>query len=91
MTTTPVEWLDRARVAEARVAELETRTLFSNIDRDRLRRMEWLYEALARAECRRQGIDPDDVIADGGHLAWHLVGYEAAVKEMPEPGAVSDG
>lgn len=50
----------------------------------RLERYGRLYEALARAECRRQGIDPDDIIADGGHLAWHLVGYEAAVKEMPD-------
>lgn len=48
-------------------------------------RLEWMREALSRAECKRQGIDPDDVIADGGHLAWHLVGYEAACKEMPDP------
>lgn len=47
-------------------------------------RYERLYEALARAECRRQGIAPDELIADGGHMAWQLVGYEAAIKEMPE-------
>jgi hypothetical protein len=63
----------------------EMDAIFQRIKHDQLRRLEWLYEALSRAECRRQGIDPDDVIADGGHLAWHLVGYEAAVKEMPEP------
>jgi len=51
----------------------------------RIERLEWMREALSRAECKRQGIDPDDIIADGGHLAWHLVGYEAALKEMPEP------
>lgn len=50
-----------------------------------IERLEWMREALSRAECKRQGIDPDDIIADGGHLAWHLVGYEAALKEMPEP------
>ena len=53
---------------------------------ERLQRYERLYEALARAECRRLGIDPDDSVADGGYLAWHLVGYEAAVKEMPDVG-----
>lgn len=42
------------------------------------------YEALARAECRRQGIDPDDIISDAGHAAWELVGYEAARKEVPD-------
>lgn len=52
----------------------------------RLQRRDRLYEALARAECRRQGIDPDDVIADGGHLAWHLVGYEAALLELVRSG-----
>ncbi|HEY8685948.1 MAG TPA: hypothetical protein VIO57_10120 [Chloroflexota bacterium] len=51
----------------------------------RIDRLEWMREALSRAECRRQGIDPDDIIADGGHLAWHLVGYEAACKEIPDP------
>jgi hypothetical protein len=40
-----------------------------------------LFELLARAECRRQGIAPDENIADGGHVAWQLVGYEAAMKE----------
>jgi hypothetical protein len=48
----------------------------------RLRMIERRYEALARAECRRQRLDPDEPIADGGHLTWHLVGYEAARKEM---------
>lgn len=52
--------------------------------RSQIKRLEWFREALSRAECRRQGIDPDDIIADGGHLAWHLVGYEAACKEIPE-------
>jgi hypothetical protein len=54
-------------------------------DRWRLAHFERLFEALARAECKRQAIDPNDIISDGGHLAWQLVGYEAAVKEMPEP------
>lgn len=51
----------------------------------RIQWLEWFYEAMSRAECWRQGLDPDDSIADGGHLAWHLVGYEAACKEMPPP------
>ena len=48
---------------------------------ERLRLIEQCYEALCRAECRRQGIPPDDEIAGGGHMAWQLVGYEAARKE----------
>jgi hypothetical protein len=56
-----------------------------DFDRPRAQRFAWIAEALSRAECKRQGIDPDEIIADGGHLAWQLVGYEAAVKEMPEP------
>ena len=56
--------------------------IFDRIDRDKLERLGWLYEGLARAECKRQGLDPDEIIADGGHLLWHLVGYEAACKEM---------
>lgn len=47
-------------------------------------RMQWLYEGAARALCRMKGIDPDGSIADGGHMAWHLVGYEAACVELPE-------
>jgi hypothetical protein len=47
-------------------------------------RLERRYEALARAECRRQGIAPDELISDAGHVAWELVGYEAARKEMPD-------
>lgn len=43
-----------------------------------------LYEALAKAECKRQGIPPNEQISDAGHEAWELVGYEAACKEMPE-------
>jgi hypothetical protein len=58
-------------------------------DRERLRRLEWMFEGLSRGECRRRGIDPDDSIADGGHLAWHLAGYEAACREIPIPPAAS--
>jgi hypothetical protein len=50
----------------------------------RLRLIERRYEALARAECRRQGIAPDEIISDGGHVAWELVGYEVARREMPD-------
>lgn len=50
----------------------------------RLKRLASRYEALARAECRRQGIAPDELISDAGHAAWELVGYEAARKEMPD-------
>lgn len=62
----------------------EIHAMLRDYELERLKRFERLYEGLARAECRRQGLDPDDPIADGGHLTWHLVGYEAAVKEMPE-------
>lgn len=33
-------------------------------------------EIEAREECARQGIDPDDVCADGGILAWMVVAQE---------------
>ena len=40
----------------------------------------WRYEYLARAECRRQGINPDEVVTEG-HKRWELVGYEVACAE----------
>ena len=33
-------------------------------------------EYAAREECRRRGIDPDDICADGGVLAWMVVDKE---------------
>lgn len=50
-------------------------------EHDRLTRLAEGYEVLARAECRRLGVDPDEVIADGGHMAWQLVGHEACERE----------
>lgn len=47
----------------------------------RLAFLEAGYEALCRAECRRQGIDPEAAISDGGHQAWQMVGHEAAQRE----------
>lgn len=43
--------------------------------------LERRFEMLARAECRRQQVAPDEIVADGGHMAWQLVGFEAAQKE----------
>lgn len=34
-------------------------------------------EIEAREECARRGIDPDEVCADGGVLAWMVVDREA--------------
>lgn len=48
----------------------------------------WLrhvYEGCARALCARDGIEPDAVISDGGHVAWQLHGYEEARKTLGEP------
>ena len=50
-------------------------------ERDRYAKM---FEALAKAECKRRRIKPDEIISKSGHEAWELVGYEAACKEMPE-------
>lgn len=85
LTQTEQRILDRALRDSVRILPEQTtrEEPWTELDRRRLARLEWLYEGLARAECRRQGIDPDADIADGGHLAWHLVGYEAARKEMP--------
>lgn len=33
-------------------------------------------EIIARQECERRGIDPDEICADGGVLAWMVVGKE---------------
>ena len=35
-------------------------------------------ELEAREECRRRGIDPDDICADGGVEAWMIVAQELA-------------
>jgi hypothetical protein len=48
---------------------------------NRVKLMEWRYEMLARAECHRVGIAPDEIIDDMGHPAWMQVGHEAATKE----------
>lgn len=53
-------------------------------------RERWLrrtYEGCARALCIRDGINPDDVISDSGHLAWQLHGYDEAQKQMGKPPA----
>lgn len=75
-------WLDWAIVLCTERGKETTAEWLADYEMKRLQRYERLYEGLARAECRRQDIDPDDVIADGGHMAWHIVGYEAAVKEV---------
>lgn len=53
----------------------------AEIEANRVRILDRRYELLARAECRRQGIAPDESISDGGDLAWQLVGHEAAERE----------
>ncbi len=65
-------------VSRARMSEIE-------IEKNRVAILDKRYELLARAECRRRGIDPDELIADGGHLAWSLVGYEASENERQKP------
>jgi hypothetical protein len=35
-------------------------------------------EELARDECERRGIDPDEICADGGVTAWMVVAKELA-------------
>jgi hypothetical protein len=79
VTTTPVEWLDRARVAEARVAELEEQMLhFGDLaqeDRDRLAgRLEELEAELARVraatleECAKVADDIADEFPDAPRM-----------------------
>lgn len=43
-------------------------------------------EIEAREECKRRGIDPDDVCADGGVEAWMVVDKEIQEKERPNVG-----
>jgi hypothetical protein len=59
--------LTPAEVA-ARVAELEARNAW----------LEQIREGAGRALCEVDGIDPDDVIADGGHVAWEMHVYQRA-------------
>ena len=40
------------------------------------------YRALAKAICRMQGLDPDEIISDHGHECWELVGYETVQQEV---------
>ena len=44
------------------------------------------YMLLAKALCRMQGIDPDEIIDDRGDEAWMLVGYDTARKEWNDHG-----
>lgn len=39
-------------------------------------------EIEAREECARQGIDPDDICADGGVTAWMVVDQEIQCNKM---------
>jgi hypothetical protein len=66
-------------------------------DRDRLaaenarlqQRVEWLEqirEGAGRALCKRDGVSPDELIADGGHYAWQLHVYCEAQKALRECG-----
>lgn len=38
------------------------------------------HEQEAREECERRGIDPDEICADGGILAWMVVEKELALR-----------
>lgn len=40
-------------------------------------------EIEAREECARRGIDPDEICADGGVLAWMVVDQERRWREPP--------
>jgi hypothetical protein len=39
----------------------------------------------AREECKRRGIDPDDICADGGVTAWMVVDKELFERTPPPP------
>jgi hypothetical protein len=64
------------------VKAVQAAAVLDGHERAELERLRWLYEGCARVLCRQAGFDPLDSIADGGHLAWHLHGYEVACKEM---------
>lgn len=40
-------------------------------------------ESEAREECERRGIDPDEICADGGVLAWMVVAQERIDRPLP--------
>jgi hypothetical protein len=42
-------------------------------------------EIEAREECARLGIDPDDIVADGGATAWMVVDQELRMRPLPLP------
>jgi hypothetical protein len=44
-------------------------------------------ELEARIECELQDIDPDEVCADGGILAWMIVAQEIAMRSLRTGGA----
>lgn len=41
-------------------------------------RVRWLYEVLAREECHRRKLDPDELDPKTGEKRWRMAGYEAA-------------
>lgn len=44
--------------------------------------LEMIREGAARALCARDGIQPDEVISDAGHVAWEFHVYDVARKVM---------
>lgn len=44
-------------------------------------------EIEAREECELQGIDPDEVCADGGILAWMVVAQQITMRHLRTGGA----
>ena len=78
---------DLARQAKLRVMTAEA----LRPDNAREAWLRHVYEGASRALCMRDGIDPDEIISDGGHLAWQLQGYEEARKMLGEPKPFKDG
>ena len=69
-------------------ADERVKAIVAEALREATPREAWLahvYEGAARALCQRDGIDPDEVISDSGHLAWQAHAYYEACKHMGVP------
>lgn len=48
-------------------------------------------EIEAREECARQGIDPDDICADGGVTAWMVIDQQIQMNKIYVAGRRAEG